>query len=75
MPIVQISIVEGRGPDQIRSLISEVTEAVSRTLEAPVDTVRVLVTEVAPNHWGSGAHTIAEKRAASATREDSDDDV
>lgn len=64
MPIVQISISEGRRPEQIRAMIHEVTRMVSTTLEAPVETIRVLVTEVPPTHWGSGEQTLAEKRGA-----------
>lgn len=63
MPIVQISIAEGRTATQVRELIGQVTAAVSTSLEAPVDTIRVLVTEIPPTHWGSGPVTLAEKRA------------
>lgn len=63
MPIVQVSIAEGRGPEQIRAMIREVTAAVAGTLGAPVPTIRVLVTEVPLTHWGSGEQTLAESRA------------
>lgn len=65
MPVVQISIIEGRKPEQIREMIREVTSAVSTTLDAPADTIKVLVTEMAPTHYGSGNMTVAEKRASS----------
>jgi len=64
MPIVNISIAEGRRDDQIRELIRSVTTAVSTTLDAPVETVRVLVSEVPTTHWGSGEQTLAERRAS-----------
>lgn len=64
MPIVQVSIAEGRRPDQIRTLVHRVSAAVAESLDAPVDTVRVLVTEVPLTHWGSGSQTLAEKRGA-----------
>lgn len=67
MPIVQVSIAEGRSPEKIRAMMREVTEAVSRTLDAPASTVRVLVTEVPLTHWGSGEQTLAEKRAAAGS--------
>jgi 4-oxalocrotonate tautomerase len=66
MPIVQISIVEGRKPEQIRELIREVTVAVAGTLSAPIDSVKVIVTEVRSSHWGSGEQTIEEKKAQTA---------
>lgn len=64
MPIVQISIAQGRRPEQVRNLIRGVTESVSTALDAPVESVRVVVTEVPLTHWGSGSLTLAEKRAA-----------
>lgn len=62
MPIVQVSLLSGRSPQQLRTLIRDVTAAVSRAVDAPVDTIRVLVTEVPPTLWGSGDQTIAERR-------------
>lgn len=62
MPIVQISVVAGRPPEKITNLIHAVTATVAETLDAPVDTIKVLVTEVAPSNWGSGGITIEEKR-------------
>lgn len=63
MPIIQVSLVEGRPPEQLRALIHGLTEVVAETIGAPVETVRVVVTEVPPTHWGSGSQTIAEKRS------------
>jgi 4-oxalocrotonate tautomerase len=63
MPIIQISLVEGRSPDKIRNLIREVAEVTAKTIEAPLDSIKVIVTEVKPEHWGSGAETIAERRS------------
>ncbi|WP_425863542.1 tautomerase family protein [Arthrobacter sp. TWP1-1] len=62
MPLVQISLIEGRDPQKIRNLIRQVTNAVSDAIDAPVDSIKVIVTEVAPTHWGSGDLTVAEKR-------------
>lgn len=63
MPIIQVSIAEGRRPDQIRDMIGKVTSAVADSLSAPADTIRVIVTEIPLTHWGSGTQTLAEKRA------------
>jgi 4-oxalocrotonate tautomerase len=63
MPLVQISMVHGRTPEQIRNLIRQVTNSVSDSLAAPIESVKVIVTEVAPTHWGSGELTMAEKKA------------
>jgi 4-oxalocrotonate tautomerase len=65
MPIIHVSIVAGRSPEKIRNFISEVTEVTSRTLDAPKETIKIVVTEVQPTHWGSGGETIADRRAKS----------
>lgn len=61
MPIVDVSIIEGRSPEQIRRPISEVTGAVERALVVPADPVRVLVRELPATHWAAGDETIAER--------------
>lgn len=63
MPFVQISVAAGRTEEQLQGLMSEVHEAVVRSLSAPPQSVRVLVTEVPPEHWLSGGITLAEKAA------------
>lgn len=54
MPLVRIDIVKGRTPEQITDLIGSVSDAVSRSLAAPLETVRVLVTETPAEHYGVG---------------------
>ena len=35
MPYVTVKMIEGRTPEQKRALVAEVTEAVSKTVNAP----------------------------------------
>jgi 4-oxalocrotonate tautomerase len=63
MPLVEVSLAEGRTPAQIRSLIHEVHQAVVRAITAPPATVRVIVREVPPAHWAAGDVTLAEREA------------
>jgi 4-oxalocrotonate tautomerase len=62
MPLVEVTLVEGRTPAQLRALISAVTEAVVVSVDAPKQNVRVVVREVPPTHWAAGDVTIAERR-------------
>ena len=64
MPQVQVTMREGRTPEQIRSLITAVTDAVVDSVGAPKDTVSVVVNEVPGTHWASNDVTLDEKRAA-----------
>ena len=52
MPIIQLHILEGRSTELKRELISEVTNAVSRTLGSPLESIRVLLNEIPEENWG-----------------------
>jgi 4-oxalocrotonate tautomerase len=61
VPLVEVSLVEGRTPEQIRSLIHELHEAVVRSLAAPPGNVRIIIREVPATHWAAGDVTIEER--------------
>lgn len=63
MPFIEVTLVEGRSPEQLRALIAGLTKAAVEAVEAPVDSVRVVVREVPPTHWAAGDVTIAERRS------------
>lgn len=65
MPIVEVTLTEGRSPQVLRSLIAAVTSAVATSVAAPVESVRVILREVPDTHFAAGDVTIAERRAAS----------
>ncbi|OPK05595.1 MULTISPECIES: 2-hydroxymuconate tautomerase [Pseudomonas] len=52
MPIAQLYILEGRSNEQKETLIREVSDAMSRSLDAPIERVRVIITEMPSNHFG-----------------------
>jgi 4-oxalocrotonate tautomerase len=62
MPFVEVTLVEGRRPAQLRALLSAITEAVVSTVDVPRENVRVVLREVPPTHWSAGDVTIAERR-------------
>jgi 4-oxalocrotonate tautomerase len=59
-----VSIREGRPPEQIRKMISAVTAAIAESLDAPLASIRVVVTEVPLTHWATGDVTLAERSSA-----------
>ncbi len=63
MPLVEITLVEGRTPDQLRELLRATTAAVAASVSAPVESVRVVIREVPATHWSAGDVTIAERQA------------
>jgi 4-oxalocrotonate tautomerase len=54
MPLLQVSLIEGRTTEQKHELIAQLTETVVRVLDAPREAVRVIINEVPPEHWGVG---------------------
>jgi 4-oxalocrotonate tautomerase len=54
MPLVRIDLVRGRDKAVLMRLVEEVSQVVARTLDTPIDRVRVLVSEVDPDLWGIG---------------------
>jgi len=63
MPIATIQIVEGRDTQKKRGLMAAVAQAIATSLDAPIDTVRVIVQEVSADLWSVGNQTVAERRA------------
>lgn len=54
MPIVNISLIEGRDDESKARLIEKVTDAIEDSIGAPRPTIRVLLNEVPAAHWGTG---------------------
>jgi 4-oxalocrotonate tautomerase len=69
MPLIEVTMVHGRTPQEIRSLIHELTGAVVRALDVPQGSVRVAVRELPKTHWAAGDVTVAEREAATTTGE------
>ncbi|MCP8970507.1 4-oxalocrotonate tautomerase [Ectobacillus ponti] len=60
MPLIHIQMLEGRPEEKVTNLIQQVTETVSATLEAPKESIRVIVTEIPRTHWGVGGIPMSE---------------
>ena len=54
MPLVEVTLIEGRPAEKKAALIRQVTDAVVSSIGAPVESVRVIIREVPPEHWGVG---------------------
>jgi 4-oxalocrotonate tautomerase len=54
MPIVQISMIQGRTPEKKEQLIKKVTEAIIEVLKVPADRVRIILNEVPKENLGYG---------------------
>jgi len=52
MPIIEVTLLEGRTVEKKATLISELTNASVRALGAPLESVRVIIREIPPEHFG-----------------------
>ena len=66
MPIIEVTLVEGRTPSQLRDLVTRLTDAAVEAVDAPRESVRVILREVPPTHFAAGDVTIAERRSGSS---------
>jgi len=65
MPFIQIHLLKGRSPEKKERLIREVTDLVSQIVDAPVQTVRVLIQEVEAEHWGIAGESVKKRNEGS----------
>lgn len=67
MPIIEVTLIEGREPERLRDLITRLTDAAVEAVDAPRDSVRVILREVPATHFAAGDVTVAERRAGSGS--------
>ena len=60
MPFAQIYLLEGRTEEQKRAVIEKVTQALHEAVDAPMENIRVLITEVPSSQWGIAGKTAKE---------------
>ncbi|RHW46021.1 4-oxalocrotonate tautomerase [Bombilactobacillus bombi] len=54
MPLVHIELIEGRSPEQLKQMVQDVTEAISKNTGAPKEHVHVVLSEMLKNHYAVG---------------------
>lgn len=63
MPLIEVSLAQGRSDQQIRTMIREVHQAVLRSVDTKPEYIRVIVREVPRTHWATGNVTLAEMQS------------
>lgn len=58
MPIATINIIEGRDDAKKEKLIEMMTDAIEQSLDAPRDTIRVIINEMPKQHYGIAGKSI-----------------
>lgn len=54
MPIIEITLLEGRTFEQKEALVTKVTDAAVEALGAPRDSVRIILREIPHHHFAAG---------------------
>jgi 4-oxalocrotonate tautomerase len=54
MPIIDVLLLEGRSSEQKQKLVTKITEAAMEALDAPRDSVRIILREVPKHHFAVG---------------------
>lgn len=68
MPIVSIMMIEGRTLEKKRAMIKAVTEAIVQSLDAPRESVRIVINEVPMDHFAVGGMTRDERDQKNAAQ-------
>ncbi len=63
MPLVEVTLAQGRTPEQVRAMIHAVHDAVLTTVNTRPEHIRVIVREVPRQHWATGDVTLTEMDA------------
>lgn len=52
MPLIEVTMIEGRTTEQKAALIAKLTDAAVEAVGAPIETVRVCIREIPGENWG-----------------------
>ncbi|MFZ2851093.1 MAG: 2-hydroxymuconate tautomerase, partial [Leptotrichiaceae bacterium] len=61
MPVITIKLLEGRTDEQIKEMIKEVTEVVSRTVDAKPETISISVEEMRKDRYAVAGIRISDR--------------
>lgn len=61
MPIIEVTMVEGRTPEKKEALICALTDAAEQSIGAPRQSIRVILREVPPEHFAVAGQSFAAK--------------
>jgi 4-oxalocrotonate tautomerase len=66
MPIIQAFLLEGRSEEKKAAFIAAVTDAAVTSLGAPIESIRVIITEMPATDYGIAGKSFKQKQAEAA---------
>lgn len=67
MPLIQVTMVEGRSTEQKHALIRSLSTSMSETLGVPLERIRVAIYEITADEWGIGGEPFSVARPGGVT--------
>jgi 4-oxalocrotonate tautomerase len=64
MPLIEVTLVDGRSPEQIRAMMRAIHESVAHTLNIESEYINVIVRSVSLDHWSTGDVTVREMQSS-----------
>lgn len=61
MPLIHVHLAAGRSDDQKQALLAAITNAVQQSVGAPVESIRVWITEFQPTEYMAGGSLLADR--------------
>ena len=71
MPLVNVTMLHGRSPEQKRRLIAELTTVMVEVAEVRLEQVEVVLQEVTTDNWGRGGVPLSDADAGPTVPGDS----
>lgn len=71
MPIIEVTLTQGRTPEQLRAMIHELTNSLVTTGVAKKESIRVVVREIPKTHFAAADETLAERAERQAAENQS----
>lgn len=66
MPLIQVTMVQGRTTEQKHALIRNLSQSMAETLDVPLERIRVAIYEVSSDEWGIGGQPVSVVRPGTA---------
>ncbi|GAF40779.1 hypothetical protein FC83_GL002833 [Agrilactobacillus composti DSM 18527 = JCM 14202] len=54
MPLIHVDLLEGRTPAQLKNLVKEMTEVVTKNTGAPAEHIHIVLNEMKNDHYAVG---------------------
>lgn len=67
MPLIQVTMVEGRTIEQKHALIRNLSSTMAETLGVPLERIRVAIYEITADEWGIGGEPFSVARPGGAS--------